>query len=209
LRKESAAVKVALFDLGNVLIDFDYSPAVKRIILCCDKSQREVYEFFYSSPHTCLFEEGKVSPREFFFKVKESLGLRLDYENFLPIWNEIFIFNRKNQAVYDLCKRLKSDIKIAILSNTNILHYDYLRSAFPVCGIFDQIFLSFELGLKKPDPLIYRKVLEVLDVPAEEVFYVDDKVEFVSESCLQRIRGVVFLGFEQLKNDLISVGVKI
>lgn len=207
MRRKCAVIKVALFDLGNVLIDFDYSLAVKRILLHCDKSQEKVYEFFFNSPLPCLFEEGKVPPEDFFSSVKESLGLNLDYKDFLPVWNEIFTFNRKNQAVYELCKRLKANFRIAILSNTNTLHYDYLKTAFPIWNIFDQVFLSFKLGLKKPDPLIYKKVLEVLDVPAQAVFYVDDKAEFISEARTLGIRGVVFSGIEQLEKDLIFAGV--
>jgi FMN phosphatase YigB (HAD superfamily) len=107
-----------------------------------------IYDLFFDSHLTGLFEEGKIPPEEFFKEVKNKLGLDLDYEGFLPIWNEIFFLTEENRGVYNLAKHLKADFKIALLSNINILHYDYLRKNFPVFDVFDHIITSYEVGVR-------------------------------------------------------------
>lgn len=198
-------VKAVIFDLGNVLVDFDHHIAANRVSGFCDKSPKEIFDFFFDSELTGLFEEGKIAPEEFFIKVKHELNLRLDYAGFLPIWNEIFFLTEKNRLVYETAGRLANNYRIALLSNINILHFDYLTKNFPVFDIFRDLFLSFELKLKKPDPLIYKKVLNILNLPAEEVFYTDDRPELVSEAKRLGIRGFVFKGVEQLEKDLGAV----
>ena len=66
-------IKAVIFDLGNVLIDFDHNIAAKRISPLSGRSPKEIFNFFFDSGITGLFEEGKIPAEEFFFKVKESL----------------------------------------------------------------------------------------------------------------------------------------
>jgi putative hydrolase of the HAD superfamily len=200
-------IKVVLFDLGNVLVDFDYSTAAKRIMHFCDKNPKALYDFFFGSDACLLFEEGKISPQDFFNKVKDSLGLKISYEAFVPIWNEIFFLSAKNRAVYSLANKLSLRYQVSMLSNINVLHYEYLKKSFPVFSIFHQVFASCELGLAKPNPLIYRKVLEVLQVGPEAVFYTDDRKELIECARSLGIRGFTFKGVNQLKDDLVSSGV--
>jgi len=203
----SQDIKVILFDLGNVLVDFDYSLSAKRILNFCDKKPKELYDFFFTSELTLLFEEGKISPQEFFNKVKEVLNLKISYEAFIPIWNEIFFLSAKNRAVYSLANKLRLRYQVNMLSNINILHYEYLKKSFPVFNVFERVFTSCELGVAKPNPLIYRKVLEALAVNADSVFYTDDRVELIKSAHELGMQAFIFQGINQLKNDLLSVGV--
>ena len=203
----SQDIKVILFDLGNVLVDFDYSFSVKRILNFCNKNPQELHDFFFTSGLTLLFEEGKITPEEFFNKVKEALGLRISYEAFVPIWNEIFFLSAKNRAVYSLANKLRLRYQVILLSNINILHLEYLKKKFPVFNVFHRTFTSCELGLIKPNPLIYRKVLEVLNVSADSVFYTDDRPELIKSASELGIQAFTFQGINKLKDDLLSVGV--
>src|SRR3989338_6206829 len=152
-------IKAVIFDLGNVLIDFDHMIAAKRISKFTDKTPQEIFNLFFDSVLTALFEEGKITPLNFFSEVKKILNSKLDYAQFLPIWNEIFFLSEKNQAVYNLAKILKDHYKIALLSNINILHFDYLKKNFSIFDAFHNVVTSFESGIRKPDPLIYKKAL--------------------------------------------------
>ena len=194
--------KAVIFDLGNVLVDFDHNIAAKKMSLLCGRSPEEIFNFFFDSELTGLFEEGKIPPDEFFFRIKAELNLKLSYNEFLPIWNEIFFLSDKNHAVYNLIKNLKSNYKVALLSNINILHFDYIKNNFPVFDVFHKLLLSFELKLKKPDPLIYKKALDILSVLPEETFYTDDRQELIEQSRCLGICGFVFKGIEQLSRDL-------
>lgn len=202
-------IKVVIFDLGNVLIDFDHLIAARKISKFTDKAAQEIFDLFFDSELTSFFEEGRILPVEFFLKVKEKLNLKLDYEEFVPIWDEIFFFSEKNAAVYNLAKSLKNNYKLALLSNVNVLHFEYLKKKFPVFDVFDKVVTSFEAGFRKPHPLIYKKTLEMLRVLPENVFYTDDRADLILKASELGIRGSVFTGIEKLRKDLLEEGISI
>ena len=200
-------IKAIIFDLGNVLIDFDHRIAAERVAHFTNKSTQEIFAFFFDSELTGLFEEGKISPQVFFLKVKEALDLKLSYGSFVPIFNEIFFLSQKNRAVYHLARQLKEKYKLALLSNVNRLHFDYVRKKFPVFDPFHNIVLSCEVGLRKPDPSIYQKIIDILQVPAQSIFYTDDRQELIDGANSLGIQGFVFKDIDKLKRDLSHKGV--
>lgn len=205
----NSKIRAVIFDLGNVLVDFDHRIAAQRIASFTGKTPQEIFNLFFDSELTELFEEGRIAPEEFFFKVKEVLGARIKYEEFLPIWNEIFFLSEKNRGVYSLAKSLAKLHKVALLSNINILHYQYLKDKFPVFDIFSHIVTSYEIGFRKPKHHIYKKSIELLAVAPEDIFYTDDRPELVESARELGIRGFVFEGIDQLKEDLESLGINI
>jgi len=205
-RQEPYAVKAVLFDLGHVLIDFDHLRAAQNLSCFTNKSAQEIFDLFFDSGLTALFEEGKISPPEFFAEVKRMLNLDISYHQFVPIWNEIFFFSEENLGVYQLARQIKNTYKFAVISNINILHLDYIKRTFPLLNAF-AIIASNELGLRKPHPDIYRKALQKLGEPAESVFYTDDRAELVASASKLRMRSFIFKDVEGLKKDLRAAGV--
>jgi putative hydrolase of the HAD superfamily len=202
-------IKVVLFDLGRVLVDFDHLRAASKIAAFCAKNPAQIYQLFFESGVTVDFEAGKITPQEFYLKVKEMLGLKLSYASFEPIWNDIFFLSIQNRSVFGLANTLRRRYKIALLSNINILHYEHLRKNFPVFGVFDEIFLSFELGRIKPDKEIYHHAIRKLKVQPQEIFYTDDRPELVETARGLGICGHVFTDFNRLISALDQAGVRI
>ena len=205
----SLKIKVLLFDLGRVLVDFDHLRSAKRIAAFCSKTPQQIYDLFFESKSTIDFEAGKISPVDFYQQVKQMLDLKLSYASFEPIWNDIFFLSAKNRFVFGLVNNLRVNYKTALLSNINILHFEYLKKYFPIFVIFERVFTSFELGAVKPDPLIYNKVMEILRVPAENIFYTDDRPELVASAVNLGIRSVVFESPGQLRRDLFAAGMDV
>jgi putative hydrolase of the HAD superfamily len=202
-------IKAIIFDLGNVLVDFDHYIAVSRVSRFTDKSPNQIFEIFFDSKLITLFEEGRIAPQDFFSKVKEMLKLKLDYETFLPIWNEIFFLTPKNEQVYNLAQRLKEHYPLALVSNINALHLDYIKKKFRVFEPFQSIIASCEVRISKPDPLIYQKTLEALGSLPQNTFYADDRQELVEGAVRLGIKGFVFKGIEQLHKDLVATGINL
>jgi putative hydrolase of the HAD superfamily len=202
-------IKVLLFDLGNVLVDFNHRIALERISAFCDKSPDNLEIFFVQSPITSAFEKGELAPEEFFRLVKQALGLRLGYDSFVSIWNEVFSLNTKNRAVYHIVNTLRQRYRTALLSNTNILHYKYLKENFPVFGVLHEQFLSFEMGAVKPEEAIYQKAIAALGVSPENIFYTDDRKELIAHARNLGIKSFVFTSVEQLIRDMSSCGINI
>lgn len=202
-------IKAVIFDLGRVLIDFDHLIAARKIIRFTGKDKTDIFNLFFDSHLTKEFEEGQISPEVFFAKVKEALELKLSYAEFLPIWNEIFFLNRHNDEVQTVARALKNSYKTALLTNVNILHFEYLKERFDIFSPFHHIITSFEVKVRKPEAAIYRKALEILDVSPHEAFYTDDRPELIASAKELGIRAFVFTGPEQLKNDLVASGVRL
>jgi putative hydrolase of the HAD superfamily len=200
-------ITVVIFDLGRVLLDFDHRLAAEKIAGLSGKSAEEITGLFFDSDIVAAFEAGLVSPEEFFNKVRQMLCCDIDYPSFVPIWNEIFTFTEQNRRVHALTMALKPRYVTALLSNINLLHYEYIKSNFHIFGGFHRLFASCELGCVKPDPEIYRKALAALEVPAGQVFYTDDRPELISQARSMGIRGFVYTGFEQLCRDMDSCGI--
>ncbi|HTY45271.1 MAG TPA: HAD family phosphatase [Patescibacteria group bacterium] len=200
-------IKAVIFDLGRVLVDFDHTIAARRMAAYTAKDPGEIFAMFFDSELTGSFEEGKIAPREFFERVMELLRCNLTYEQFLPIWNEIFFLTDTNRAVYALASGLKQRFKVALVSNINRLHFEYLKDHFPIFDCFHCIVASYEVGVRKPDPKIYEQALKSLGVLPQETFYTDDRQELIAGASRLGIRSFVFRDIARLKKDMRANGI--
>lgn len=202
-------LKAIIFDLGNVWVDFDHMIAAKKVSRFTERSPREIFDLFFDSGLTQEFEEGRSTPINFFLAVQDKLNLNISYNEFLPIWNEIFFLTDKNIKVHNLARQLKQNYIIAMISNINVLHFEYLKNKFPVFGILDNIILSYQEHLRKPDHKIYKKTLQILNLLPFEVVYTDDREEFTEEASKLGIRSFHFQGIDKLRKDFLSLGINV
>ena len=200
-------IKAIIFDLGNVLIGFDHRIGVKKILRHTSKSTQEIYDLFFDSVFTREFEKGKISCREFFAKVRDMLELQIGYEEFLPIWNEIFFAKPEMER---FVASLNSGRKLVLLSNVNQLHYEYLTNAFSSAfSLFspDKIIPSFRTGFMKPDRQIYELALSASGVSRDEAVYVDDRLDLIEAASGYGIRSIQFKDINQLKQEFLDLGI--
>ena len=202
-------IKSVVFDLGNVLIDFDHMIAVEKICQLTDKKPEEIFNLFFDSGITQLFEEGKISPLDFFARVRQMLGLRISYDQFVPIWNKIFFLTEKNLSVYNLARQLKADHAIGLISNINLLHFEYVKKTFPLFDVFNYMLLSYEQKCVKPNDLIYDNLLKTLALKPSEVFYTDDRADLIEAAKKKGILAFQFIDIDRLKTDLDQAGIPI
>lgn len=184
--------KLIISDLGNVLANFDHKIAVRKILSYTAKKEDEIYQLFFDSPLTALFEEGKISPQEFFKSVKELLELRIDYNAFLPIWNDIFFETSLNKKIQDFLQSIKGTYTLIMISNINQIHFEFLKKRMDIFKIFDKLILSCEIGCRKPDPRIYQAALDFAGVDASQAFYIDDRKDLVEAASRLGIKGITF-----------------
>ena len=117
-----------------------------------------------------LFDEGRLTPKEFFQEVKRKANLKIGYKKFREIWQDIFWLN---EPMVEALKELKRrEYKLVLLSNTNKLHFEWAYSQFEILKIFDDFVLSFEKGYRKPDKRMWRGF-------GKESIFIDD----VEENC--------------------------
>jgi len=188
---------VVISDLGNVLVNFDHRIAVRKILQRTPKPENEIYDLFFDSGLTELYEEGKLSTDEFFSGVKDSLELDMDKDEFFPIWNDIFFETPLNLKMRDFLKKIKAKYKVVMLSNLNVTHFEFLKKRMAdVFSEFDKLVLSYEIGFRKPAPQIYKVPLDFAKTVASRAFYVDDRRDLIEAAGKLGIKGVVFDGEE-------------
>src|SRR5207302_7492990 len=116
--------ELIIFDLGRVLVDFDFRLVIRRLKRFTEFSEKEIRRYFMQTPLWDAFERGEVEPKDFFSQLSKGLKLKkLTFKEFTPMWNSIF--TEKHDSV-SILARLKGRYRIALLSNVNILHWEHV-----------------------------------------------------------------------------------
>ena len=168
------AFKNMIFDLGGVLYDISPERSVRAFSELLGGGQEEkVRRAAEETAAWKLHEQGLIGDGEFRDLVRESLGLSCSDAEVDAAWNALLLQPR--EGVLDLLKRLKPDHRLVLLSNTNAIHFRQLQpGAQPILDCFERLFLSYEMGCRKPDAEIYEKVLAEMGWKAEDCLFIDD-----------------------------------
>jgi HAD superfamily hydrolase (TIGR01509 family) len=166
-----------LFDLGGVLYALDYSKTQAAFAALAAQGGGELtYGKAKQDPIFDAFESGKASPEEFLARLGELLNLPATTETEAALsaaWNAILLGPMPGRA--ELLARLKTRHRLALLSNTNDIHWAVVRPQIEVFAPhFEQIFASNEVGLRKPDAPFYHHALNALGWQASETLFIDD-----------------------------------
>lgn len=194
-------IEVVLFDLGNVILPFShYQIAEKLVRFSGEKEYQEPSRIFsdlfdYQNGSVNLYEAGRVSSEEFFESLKRRFQLSISFNEFVPIWNEIFT---ENEEVSGIIRSLKGKKRLGLLSNTNPLHFDYALSSFPVLSLFDKWILSHEVGFKKPAPEIFQAAIAWAGVKPKCILFIDDMKGHVDAAVALGLKGIHFVSAQQL-----------
>ena len=134
--------EIVVFDLGKVLVDFDYSIAVSRIARRSALSPIEVEQFFFHSPLLVDYESGRLTRQEFFEQARQTTGFRGTMEEFGGYFADIFT---EIPPMIELHAGLRErGFKTFIFSNTNDLAVEHIRRNFPFFRNFDGYIYSYE-----------------------------------------------------------------
>lgn len=170
-----AATPSIVFDLGKVLVDFDYSIAARRLASRGKLATDQIRAFIDQSPLLFKLESGELSVDRFFEEVCSATGFCGSFEEFAAFFADIFV-------PIDLMVQLHSDLRshgfrTFIFSNTNDLAIRHIRRNFPFFNDFDGYILSYEHGAMKPDPKLYEVVERQTGRRGPEILYLDDRQE--------------------------------
>jgi putative hydrolase of the HAD superfamily len=200
-------MKVFAFDLGNVLFDFDYKVALKKIEDRLGVSVEKIIEEFYHRDFTLPFEKGLISGHDFYLDFKKAFLADFEYQEFVDIWCKIF---SPIPEVVDLVKRLKAKYPIYLISNINQLHFDYLYNEHPqIFSLFDDLILSFKVKSVKPEIKIYQALKETAGAEFKDIIYIDDRADLIEAAKRLDLQCLRFINHTKLIFDLKSLKVAI
>ncbi|MCA9917127.1 MAG: HAD family phosphatase [Anaerolineales bacterium] len=177
-------MKAVIFDLGGVLVNYDGRSTFTDISNLIGVSLDKLFPFYEAQDHA--FGTGKLSGEDYFHKLGETFGLSADYEAFVAAFCR---YQERNETALAFAQALQTrpDVRVGIISNTNVVHADWLHAHIPEFQKFHSVVLSNEVGLLKPDPAIFQLCLEQLDVPPDQALFVDDNEENVKGGTAVRL----------------------
>jgi FMN phosphatase YigB (HAD superfamily) len=192
-----------IFDLGRVLVDFDFKKVIRRLKRYTPLSEKQIHQYFTQTPLWDAFERGAVEPKDFFLQLSNALHLnKLTYKEFAPLWNRIF--TEKHDSV-SILQRLRGRYRIACLSNVNILHWEHILETHDFIEWFDHPIASYAIGQRKPELDIYRTTLHIAGVAPPHAVFIDDVEAHVLAARSLGIRAHQFVNAPQLIRDLDGI----
>jgi FMN phosphatase YigB (HAD superfamily) len=164
-----------VFDLGKVLVDFDYSIAGRRLAGQSRMSPAEIQKYLDHSPLLVRYETGEINRREFFDEVCAHTGYGGTIQEFGAFFGGIFTPIEPMIALH--AELRQRGYPTYILSNTNDLAVEDVRSKFPFFNDFDGYVFSYEVRSMKPDAVIYEALEKITGKRGPELLYIDDRHE--------------------------------
>jgi len=172
-------IKNIIFDFGGVIYDIDHQKTKDAFT---DLGISNFEELYGHTIQTGLFEEfeiGLISPSDFRMAIREYLPTNRSDESINNAWNALLI-GFKNERI-ELLSEIRKHYRVLLLSNTNQIHYlkymlelkrQNLYEKF--IGLFDKLYFSHQIGMRKPDHKIFDFILLDNSIKAEETLFIDD-----------------------------------
>ena len=191
-------VKAIIFDLGGVLFTNGTAAFVKKIVTRYGHDETTVRDVLDGKLGS-LYREARIPREEFWRGAKEALGLR---ENMEQLESEWIASYELIEGTKKIIEALSKKYKVYYLSDNVRERVEQLEQKYHFLLLFSGGIFSHEVGVRKPDPRIYRMILELVRVSPHEAIYIDDKPDFLVPPKALGMITFLFTTPEQLKKDL-------
>ncbi len=195
-----------IFDLGNTVIKLAYERVLENI---CKRSaiDRDAMVDLFESPGAYRdLERGAVSFSEFYDFLCDKAGYRGSQRDLLETWSDFF--DGPMPGMEDLLERLRQKYRIAFLSNSNEVHAELVPRKFATLfGKDDRFIFSHRFHTAKPDPVMFRRALEVIGALGSQAAFVDDMLENVLAAHALGMTAFQFRDTFTLERDLRAAGL--
>lgn len=198
-------IKALIFDLGGVIVPFDFKRAYARLEPLCGYPSAEISKRLRSTDLVARFETGLIDAADFVPEICGILGIDLTYDEFCELWTCVLI---PGTLIPDhFFAAWKQRYRLVLLSNTNAIHFDKIAASYPELRHFHNLVLSYKVGALKPSPRIYEEAIALAGCKPEECFFTDDVAAYVDGAKAAGIDAVQFESLTRLQEDLLARGV--
>lgn len=198
-------IKTLIFDLGGVLVPLDFPRAYREIAAYSPHAPEEIRRRIAATDLYLRSESGRIETPDFIREMSRALGLDVDEATFRRIWCSVF--PPRTLLEDDLLAGLHQRRRILLLSNTNEVHFEWIREYYPIVRHFDGFVLSYEVGHLKPAPEIYREAVRRAGCRPDECYFTDDTAANVEGAIREGLDAVEFVSSDRLRSDLAARGV--
>ena len=203
---ESPDITALLFDLGGVLIDIDFDRALQRWSHSSQLPLVEITRRFSMDEPYRQHELGEIPASDYFAHLRQLLEIEASDEEIAHGWNAIFV--GEIAATIDCIATAREDLPCYLFSNTNPTHQAYWETAFPAAlDSFQQIFVSSEMGLRKPDRAAFEAIAAATGFDLGEILFFDDTEENIIGAKQAGMPAILVNDHTDVENALTNIGV--
>jgi len=192
-----------IFDVGGVFVRHDNELLHDRLAAYC-ADPIEARPRLADSAHDQVVGTGRLSIAELHRRLVEEFGFSARYDAFLTIWSSHFSEEPDMETVIRALARRHRSV---FFSNTNAAHWAHVTAHYPALGHAHRAYLSHELGLTKPDPASFQRVLELEGCQPADAIFVDDRAENVTAAAALGMDGIVFTDADSFRRALADRGI--
>ena len=198
-------IKTIIFDLGNVIVPYDYATAYEQLERACEIPKEEMPALIFSSELYKSFEMGLISTQEFFTEVTKVLRLKMEHDQFCKTWSSIYLPTPLISE--ELIAALAAKYRLLALSDTNPIHFPVVLATYPLLKRFDRYVLSYQVGAVKPSFKIFQAAIDEAKCLPDESLFIDDVLLNVEGARRFGMNAVQFKSQEQLEKEFVTYGV--
>ncbi len=175
-------IKVIIFDFGGVILNINYNKTINAFKKLGIENAEKIYSQKKQSELFNLIETGKISEKEFLLELQK-ISLNKNTQKIKKAWNAMLLDLPKERLT--LLRQLKSSYKLFLLSNTNYLHIKEIKKKLGdnvwsnFSNLFDKMYLSHQLKIRKPEKDIFKLILSEQKLNANEVLFIDDSYQHI------------------------------
>ena len=192
-------IRAIFFDLGNVLVSLDTGKFVRKMMSLSGLGAEQLRAGF-AGDLVPRYECGLLDTSEFLEQLCRRLGVQITESDFAAVWTGLF--HDELLIPEDLIRKLALEYQLWAISNTNKMHFEFIRSHYRFLDCFRGWILSYEVGAAKPDPAIFLRGLERAGIGALEGLFIDDQMANVESARSLGIDSIHFLNAPALVEEL-------
>jgi len=197
--------KALLFDLGGVLVDVDFSLALKAWSSLSALPAAELQRAFTFDDAYDRHERGEMTAHQYFAHLSARLQLRAAPEEVEAGWNAVFV--REIAETRMLVEQARRKLPCHAFTNTNASHMARWSVLYPrVVLAFERIFASHQMGLRKPERPAFAYICRALALSPDAILFFDDSAVNVEAARAAGLRGVLVRTPQDVADALHEAG---
>lgn len=199
-------IELVVFDMDDVLCRYDVPLRLERLAAVSGRTAAEIRAAIWDSGFEAASDAGEFDAETYLAGFGARVGV--------PLARHEWVAARRGAMTPDptmlaLVAAVRRTTAVALLTNNGFLTKETIDLLYPeLPGLFgDTLFVSAEFGTRKPDPAVYRRLVDRLGVRPEAALMVDDKAENIAGAEAAGLLGHRFDGIATLLDRLAAVGI--
>jgi len=201
-------IKLAIFDLGNVIFKVSFNNAFNYWASKSGKTIEDISNKFLMDEMYELHEINKISIQQYKEHVCKMMDIDITLEDFINGWNSIYM--NENEGIRIILSELKKNMKVVALSNTNETHCVFTQIKYlDVFKYFEKMYFSHHIQCRKPEKESFNQILSDFQLNGNEVIFFDDLLENIEGAKKVELKAIHVINNESIIKGLQAYGIDI